>query len=201
MIKFQKTYNEKDDVFIVCTGSSLDGFDFDKLINKNVIAVKDAFKYLKTYDAVVSVDRDFFIKNRIALTNIDATMFGVAGFTNKPNFPPLGKTKTAMLKNTGVSGVDYNHGCIRFGWNSGYMSIGVAIQLGAKNIHLLGMDIHCENQYFYNKQQSAKENRYDYIIPILHELKNDLRPDIKIINWSINSRADMFERRNIKDLL
>ena len=98
----------------------------------------------------------------------------------------------------GVAGVDYRPGYVRHAYNSGYFGINVAIQFGARDIRILGMDISEDHFYCPGKVGPG----YEHLIKFgyLDQLAQDLTKDIRITNYSMISKCQAFPKRPLNKI-
>lgn len=189
----------KDRIYIVCTGQSLKNFNFNLLEGQRIIAVNDAYKFVPcSFECLVAIDYTFYLKELETLKLLNKKAYAIKDYFEDKMPKDTGLLKINYLHTTGISGIDYREYAIRHGYNSGYTALGVAIQLGAKDIRLLGMDL--TGGYFYNRTENNK-NKFNYVIDYINDFKKDLRPDIKVTNYSLISKIECFEKKDLKDIL
>ena len=164
---------QKGSVYIVGGGPSLKGFDFNLLKNKDVIAVNCAVDQVPWAKYFITMDYALF--NVYPRTKIEQ-------FTGKRYFisnmvPPYmivqdGKimdSRNQLCFDLGCfddvifsydeAGIGFNWNDFRNGHNSGYSALQLAVLLGYKQIHLLGIDlcigkeIHCHKRYEPGRQK------------------------------------------------
>jgi len=129
--KIEKIF-DNETVYLVAGGPSLKGFDFNKLINKNTIAINKAFIYCEC-DVLYWTDMRFY-----KWFEKEIKEYKGLKVTNKPN--PIAKD-IINLRDSGRTGLDTDPRALRHGNNSGYAAINLAYHTGAKNIILLGYDM------------------------------------------------------------
>lgn len=188
----KKIYKGNENVYIVATGNSLRGFDFNKFKGLHCIAVNHAFKFLPNFDFLVALDVEFYRDlekgqpKKTAYT--DRCVGDYKGF------------KGVFLERTGMGGIDFGHG-IRTGNNSGYSAIHCAIKAGAKHIYLFGFDMCYENTpHFYDEIGGGERPIYAVPLKYFPELKADLPDDINIYNCSLISKINEFQKINPYDV-
>ena len=205
-IMMDRLFRPEDIVFVVCSGASLRGFDFNQLIGQNVIAVNDTIHHLKEFSAFCAIDHQTYeiLHNKEILLKAGRPMYAVMGYHETDIFRELG---VIMMKNTGLSGIDYDEGCVRFGGNSGYFALGMAIQLGAKDIRILGMDLGSyssdDDQYFYGRDHHNDRvtyRSYSHLIPLFDDFARDLRDDIRVTNYSMCSAINVFPKKPLSEI-
>ena len=127
---------EGKDAFIIGGGASLKAFDFSILKGRNTIGCNDAFRLGEDVCKVCLFgDASWFQKNRIDLGEFKNPIFHVAPSLVKMNMPGY---NALHRKPKGLW--DGNE----IGWNfsTGAGAINLAINMGAKRIFLLGIDLH-----------------------------------------------------------
>lgn len=196
-----KRYSKKDKVFIVGGGASLSDFDFSVLEGHKVIVVNHSYKHVPHFDLLCAIDFPFYEKEYERLKDMNVTACAIRGYYESDRMHNMGRTKIVFFRNGGLSGVDYRKGYVRIGANSGYFAIGVAISLGAKDIRLLGYDMKYDRDkpYFYGGK--FPEFGLDHMIDRFRHMKEELRDDIKITNYSEISALDVFPKKSLKEVL
>lgn len=195
-ISGEMRYKKTDHVYVVCTGPSLTGFDLGILEGRHVIAVNGAAQYFNQLDAIVSLDLPKFEQYYQEWKEFKEV--GVEIISVKDYWP--GKAKddlvTTYLEMTGSTGIDYAPGKVRHGFNSGYTALHVAINRGAGNVHLLGMDL--SDGYFYDRLAQIPVS-LDYVIAHLEMMKQDLnkRPWVNVWNYSTECPFEGFPKRSL----
>lgn len=185
------------DVYIVCSGGSLLGFNFELLKDKKVIAVNYACFNIPYFDYVSAIDFQFYEQNEEKIRQINKPFYAIENYHYREIFDKL---KVNLLTHSGEKGCDKRKGFVKHGYNSGYFAVQLAIDLGYKNIHILGMDITCgNNQYFY-KTGTDDDSGYNHLINYMKALKTELPKDIKIYNYSEISTITCFEKRSLNSI-
>jgi hypothetical protein len=203
------TYKDSDKVFVVCTGPSLKGFDFERLRGQHVIAVTNAFKFVPDFDCLVAIDWQFYAWNFEELSKLDRIAYAVKEYFEDPIMYNMGKMKVEFLERTGFEGIDYNDGCVRFGGNSGYTALNIAIHLGAKDIRILGMDLSMEDPkkpYFFVTDEKYSYQPHDiahlnHMTRYFHTFVEDMKPDVKVTNYSMQSKITVFPKKELSEIL
>lgn len=192
-------YKKNDHVYVVCTGPSLTDFDLGILEGRHVIAVNGAAQYFNQLDAIVSLDLpkfDLYYQEWKEFKEAGVEIISVRGYWSGAAKDDL---VTTYLEMTGSTGIDYSPGKVRHGFNSGYTALHVAINRGAGNIHLLGMDL--SDGYFYDHLAQIPVS-LDYVIAHLEMMQQDLnrRPWVKIWNYSQDCPFEGFPKRSLDKL-
>ena len=184
-------------VFIVGGGSSLTGFDFNKLKGKSIIVINKGFMTIPFAQVLYFSDYRFYIWYKDVITSFKGLIYTIA---NK-----VLDEKITILKNTGKKGFDPINGCVRHGGNSGYAAINLAYHLGAKEIVLMGYDMGSINgsTHFHDGYKSKQNDSvYNRFKEPYSALKNEIaKAGITIYNVSLKSQLDVFPKRNIEYFL
>lgn len=199
------------EVYIVGGGSSLTGFDFKTLINKCTIAVNKSVFNVPNRNYFVTVDYTFLSKiRRESFDAISTTKFFIADF----GYPFMKEVNgvvvdsrynmqydihgfDALVKAKGQEGIGYTFADFRTGTNSGFCALQLAVILGFKKIHLLGIDLNHQGNTHYHggygehpKIFNSKLDAYfNYFKIGLEKLKQE-RPGIKVVSCSKDSRLN-----------
>ena len=120
--------------FIICTGASLKGFDFNRLKGHDVIAVNHAIKYVDA-KYMVAIDFKSTFEKAEWKGIIKDTPIIVDSVITSADFNLL------VMERGKIEGFDLRPNRVASGSNSGYMSINAAYHLGYREIYLLGMDM------------------------------------------------------------
>lgn len=191
------------DVYIVCSGASLSGFNFELLKDKKVIAVNYACFNIPHFDYVSAIDFDFYENNEEAIKKINKPFYAMENYHYREIFDKL---NVNLLTHSGEKGCDKRKGFVKHGYNSGYFAVQLALDLGYKNIHLLGMDACYDggNVYYFNDNYIDKnyqeKNVYSHLPNYMKALKTELQKDIKIYNYSEISIITCFEKRSLNSI-
>jgi hypothetical protein len=137
-------------VFVLASGPSLQGFDFDRLRGLNTIAVNSTAKLIPWADMLFFTDNSWFQKNRAFVESwagMIVTLSRAAKRTHpdlvrrieaepRPDFPPAGTCR------------------IKAGRSSGHSAVSLAVSMCAARVVLLGFDMrfvgersHCHDDY------------------------------------------------------
>jgi len=130
---------EGQDAFIIGGGASLRDFDFSLLENRNTIGCNDAFRLGENVCKICLFgDASWFHKNRIELGEFKNSIFHVAPSLirlDMPGYNGLHRKPKGLWDGNEI------------GWNfsTGASAVNLAINLGAKRIFLLGIDLQLVN--------------------------------------------------------
>ncbi len=203
----------KDDIYIVGGGTSLKGFDFQKLKDKDTIVVNMSAFDVSNPTYCITADSNIFRKVQEGFfKDIDTTWVLVTNPDHCSMKQKNGIFKhihsgyvynlfsiNMIIKNAGVEGIGFTFKDFRTGYNSGFCAFQLAVLLGYKKIHLLGFDL-CENNsktHYHNKYKNRKtirekdfEKFYANFVLAIKILKE--KTDIEIISHSKISRLNNF---------
>ena len=190
------------DCFIIGGGPSLQGFDFNSLNDKDVIAVNMAAFDVPNAKYFITVDYTFI--NKVGKEKIDGLkcekVFVVdASFDHIKKIDGVYNDTKCGIKYDSLDvfdriieahkqdGFGYDVSDFRTGVNSGYCALQLAIILGYKNIYLLGFDfgtISKTTHYHKGYGQSLKDFKevldkyYEKFAVGLKQLKNDMKVNV-----------------------
>lgn len=206
-----------DNIFIVCTGPSLQNFDFSLLQNKGyIIAVNDAAKFIPFADAWFTLDPWGLTTNQIdsSFTGLKYAAVPEDYGTIKANalsHRVMANPSINYLHRIGYHTNDAQHdpielldwglnddkSCINTG-NSGFGALNLAYHMAPKHIFLFGID--GSSGYFFN---ATKRTRSLQHLPSLFQsaLKQLTHKNIKIINASENSSITCFPRYSLQSTI
>ncbi len=154
--------NVKDDVIIIASGSSLNGFDFQRLrgVDATIIAVNNAVHHVPFADYVFTLDtihlRDKF--------NFDYPVQRVSAVPEGYGTPSAqfqcdrvkSRDDTILVRRVPFTKEDSLHimtGC------SGFGAYQLAYKSGAKRVFVFGCDHSGQGQYFYGNEHNEKHNK------------------------------------------
>lgn len=207
--------------FIIGGGTSLINFDFDRLKDKDVIAINSAILNVPFAKYFITVDYTFLYKIDLKkFSKFKAHKYFVADL----HFPFMtdidGEIRDLRLRHPydlslfdtvikahSHKGIGYNFDDFRTGLNSGFCGMQLAIALGYRKIYLLGMDFaitgdktHYHDQYklLRNKAFARKLEKKlivyrRHFTDAIKQLKLE-RPDIEIISCSESSPLNGYVR-------
>ena len=200
---------QNTEVFIIGGGSSLQGFNFSKLEDKDTIAVNMSALDVPNPTYCITADSNIFRKVQegyfkeiettwVLVTNPNhCTMKWQDGkFKNiKNDFVYNLFCMNMVIRNAGVEGIGFSFSDFKTGYNSGFCGFQLAVLLGYKKIYLLGFDLvsgsQCHYHSRYNKGKRTISNDtfkrfYDNFVLALKEIKE--KTDIEVFSCSNISR-------------
>jgi hypothetical protein len=181
-------------VFIIGGGSSLIGFDYEKLKGKLSIGINQACVYLPNLTAIYWADEDWAARNNDTL-DAHSCKLRFCGRKNLSETVIANDIKAlggaTPLRITGDFGIDDNINNVR-GNNSGSHVINLCINANAATIVLLGFDMkpkHWHNDYIFHYDNSI----YDGFMKSIESIAAAC-PTTKIINCSMESHITCFPK-------
>ena len=168
-INYPKIFIGKE-VNVIGTGASLIDFDFTFFDKKNVIAVNDAYRFVKS-DCLVAVDVDWYKRD------YNNNLFKKY---KKPIFTSNEIEGTIRIKLDPNNSFDY--GIINANI-SGFTAIAVADYLGAKSINLYGMDFNYEGGKYFFDNPYGNRGSFNKAINMFHVFNK-----LKITNYNFRSK-------------
>jgi len=191
------------EVFIVAGGPSLKGFDWTRLINKDVIAINRAYEVLPNAKYIYFADFDFFGRHEAGLLAHRGQI--CTGYASNICKGQITHPQVWEYKLTGANGLDTETNCIRHGRNGGYAAINVAFHLGYKKIYLMGYDMgrkesetHWHDGHPRIDPESIYETMLGHYATIAEPLKNN---DVQVFNTNPDSRLKLFPFLPIEEAL
>ena len=191
------------EVFIIGGGSSLQGFNFSRLKNKDTIAVNMSALDVPNPTYCITADSTIFRKVQegyfkdvkttwVLVTNPDhCTMKWQDGkFKNiKNGFVYNLFCMNMVICNAGVEGIGFSFADFKTGYNSGFCGLQLAVLLGYKKIYLLGFDLVSTSKcHYHNRYKGRKIDKknldkyYNNFVLALKEIKR--KTDIQVLSCS-----------------
>ena len=196
-----------EDIYIIGGGPSLKEFDFKLLAGLDTIAVNMAA--LDVPDPTFCITADSRIFQLLQEGKFDQVKTSWILVSN-PNHCTMkmvnGQFKhqktgyvydlfvpTMVIKNAGTEGVGFSFNDFRTGYNSGFCAFQLAVLLGYKRIHLLGIDMggvgHYHNRYKGRIIPDYDLDRYyNNFVLAINTVEN--KTNIKVISHSTTSRLN-----------
>lgn len=170
-----------------------------------IIAVNDVWKDIKHADVLYAVDNRWW--------EIHSECKGFTGekwaaHEQDPNPREIhGNDKRELAERFGINLVrgmegdefSYDPAVIRYGHNSGFQAINLAILLGATSIVLVGFDmrhVHGKAHYFGDHPKELRTSRdddYRGFIPRFERAARQMRPGVRIVNATPGSALTCFK--------
>lgn len=165
---------------VIATGPSLTKQQVNYAATRaNVVAVSDAYKLLPWAKALVSADAAWWKYHKEAQT-FGARRFGIIhDFNNVPN----------VEKFTAPNGT-----------NSGLLGIMVAVHLGAKNVYLIGFDLHSPGSHFFGAHPKPLKSTPSGRMEVFKKQFKNYQPrDVHITNCTPGSALDCYPMRILEE--
>lgn len=191
-----------EDIFIVAGGASLEGFDFERLRGRVVIAINRSHQSVPFAKILYFTDpkcwhwyEDTFRAHRAPwkLTSHPANK-------EPENYPGV-----LSLARTGARGLDLDPGSVRHGNNSGYAAINVAVHFRPRKIILLGYDMKPTGDRVHHHPEhpvATKPRAFDHMVRYFDGLVEPLSDlGIEVLNTSMDSRLTCFPKVPIERFL
>lgn len=183
-----------NEIFIVAGGPSLKGFDWSRLINKDVLAINRSYEVLPNAKYIYFADHDFFARHDTGMLAHRGQI--ITGYAANLCKKRISSPHVIEYTLTGANGLDTQPMSIRHGRNGGYAAINVALHLGYKKIYLLGYDMgrsegvtHWHDGHPRIDPESIYETMLGHYATLAEPLKNN---GIKVYNTNPNSRLKVF---------
>lgn len=192
---------EGQPVFIVGGGPSLRGFDWERLRDKNVIAINRAYEVVPQAAVLWWSDARFWRHHRDGITGHRAPYKATCttGYFPEDEVPSW----VFQYGMTGVSGFDTDPTHLRHGNNSAYAAQHLAAHLGAKLEILLGVDMRHGpkgESHFHEGHgfQHLEETLTNYMAPYFKSLQEPLAErGVAVLNASVDSALTVWPRCTI----
>lgn len=202
---------------VICLGggSSLAGFDFQRLRGRHVLGCNDSYQLgADLVPAVCFGDNDWYYR-----AVQEGTLAGYKGLilTNHPVM--LGRERRVRVarRENMVEGSQQRYlmggpeGIVGWWWNTGLLAIELAACMGAGKIILLGYDMRCgpakgRSCWYRGREGSLPQtyvrflNAARWFAPVFRQAF----PDVTVINAEVErgvSSLDVFDRRTVEEVL
>lgn len=197
----KRAKNGFDDIYVVGCGPSLRKFDWSLLSNKTTISVNGAFQDVPNSDYFITGDSGFAIKAAKELYRRDNTCRVLVMSEDHKRYrfvKPYTEFYDWVISPKACDGeIGFTEDDFHTGQNSGFCGMQLAVLLGAKRIHLLGIDLNTEgglhyHVYYPNLDVSRLDeftSHFQLALAIL-----DQHNDIEVISHSPISRLNSFIR-------
>jgi len=195
----------RDTVYIIGGGSSLKGYDFSALGNKDTITVNMSALDVPNPNYCITADSSIYRRLEDGeFSNVDTTWVLVTNsnhctlqmqrngtFINiKSQYVHNLLVPNIVIRNAGVEGIGFEFKDFRTGYNSGFCGFQLAVLLGYKYIHLLGFDMQdgpldriCHYHNRYNRRISKKDF-YKYLKNFILALNAVEKIGVKVVSRS-----------------
>ena len=178
-------------IYIVMSGESLSGFDFNLLKPYRVMAVNYSCHSVPFAQDLVALDKKFYDDSEEFLSNYKGNCHTVENYSSGEHLIKYNVRQWPTRKVTGFD--EYPFVC--HGFNSGYTAIQIAAHLGFDDIRLLGFD--CGGGYHYTTEKPSGLG-YSHLIKKVKILSKELPKSVSITNYSIDSKCISFRKKALK---
>ncbi len=177
-------------IYIVGSGTSLRGFDFNRLRGKRCIAINREFETVPWAEVCYFSDPRVYGWYHSGLSAFAGRKVTIAKCSK------IGP-EVEVYVNTGRNGIDFRPRCLRTGNNSAHAAANLAIHLGAKVIVLLGIDMQPGKDGLIHHHKGhphpTRPDVYEKMLPYWYSVEEALRgKSIQIYNASPNSALKCF---------
>jgi hypothetical protein len=160
-------------IYVVASGASLRGFDFELLRGGEIVTVNDNYQWIPFAQHLVILDKPFFKKHLEGLTNFEGKIYNDRGIPGCLSIP------TTHIN------------------NSGYSALLLALSFHPKVIHLLGFDL-CRITYSHHFDELPAPSYTNF--QEVAEAIDRIDTKIRIINYSDISILKRFPKRPLAEL-
>ncbi len=188
---------------VAATGPSLTQAVADACAGERVVAVNDAYRLMPYAEILYACDPEWW-----------AIHDGCPWFKGErwSSHQPGSNEKMNVAARYGINliaGTDGNEfsmdpSFIRYGSNSGFQAINLAIHFGAKRIVLVGFDMRVNgSRHFFGDHPDPLYNRVEFesLVPNFRMAAKALPKEIAIINATPGSRLDCFPMMTLEEAL
>lgn len=170
---------------------------------EHIIMVNMAYRIGNWGDIVFWGDDSFFNRNLTEILNYPAIRATIAPRVNDRYINHVRQ----LRRDRKQYGITHDPGKLVWNLNSGAAAINLAVQLGVKQIVLLGFDMRLDeksNQHwhkFYGGNPRTVYSVFKKHLKAFPAIKNDLKGSVEILNCSKDSAIPDFKKVTIKDVL
>jgi len=191
------------EIFIIGGGSSLQGFNFSRLKNKDTIAIN--MSALDVPNPTYCITADSGILRKIQegyFKDVETTWVLVTNpnhcimkwqngvFKNiRSGFVYNLFCVNMIIRNAGVEGIGFSFADFKTGYNSGFCGLQLAVLLGYEKIYLLGFDLMSQAKCHYHDRYKGRKIKretlnqyYDNFVIALKRIEEET--DIQILSCS-----------------
>ena len=174
------------------------------LYDKHVIGVNMAYQLGDWIDIVFFGDKGFFLKNKEGLGGLNNIRVGCV-----PRVKDIDWIKYTSKDKDKTKGITTSPNKIAWNGNSGGAAINLAVQLGAKQIILLGFDMNVNEdnrqwwhqEYVERNEEKGKKIFARHMGCFSHIAEDAHRLGIEIVNANPDSAIKEFRKININQIL
>lgn len=178
---------------IACLGSgpSLTQADVDCCREcAHVIAVNDTVRLAPWADVLYAADGKWW-RRFAGMPDFRGLKYSIMANTGTRPTAQAEFRDIRILRNTGTSGLELEPDALRTGCNSGYQAINLAVHLGARQILLLGYDMH--GDHFFGSHPDKTKPPFALCLPMFPTLVAPLaEAGVSIVNCTPGSAITCF---------
>ncbi len=187
-----------NEVFLIGGGPSLEGFDFELLRGRTLLAVNDAARVLPWATALFSLDAKWIRERREFLQS-----FKGERYLAPPESDPRDLAGVCYLRRSNDPGLSTSPDTVCLGGTSGYGALNVALLKRASRIILLGYDYSGIVHWFPQYRWAAHGNeRYysDWALKFDSTLLPLRKAGAKVLNVGLGSHIRAFPKTSLAEL-
>ena len=191
---------EDKTLYIIGGGTSLKNFDWELLVDKNVLSINRAFQKVPWAIATFWTDSRFYKWYAKELKRFKGTKIAC-------RWSQIYTDDVIFARSTGGNGIDDYPYHIRAGNNSGFAALNVAYHLGAKRIYLLGYDMKSSDKIgtHWHEGYVTAHNHDIYERAMIKDFikvnESYGKKGIKIFNANMDSSLNYIEKCSIEDAI
>jgi hypothetical protein len=196
-----KNLLQNQDLFIIGSGPSLKGFDFNKLKNKKTMVLNHSLRYYSDADYLLFLDKKFVTECKDDIDKFKGIIFASYRTGYAPSIGTKNKFYTFPIhrikpQNDIVMG-------LFCGELAGLAGLNLGIIMNAKRIFLLGFDLNPEKENYFFKDDFTKNKKYDErkMNKCVVHFEKFKQYKNRVFNCSSISRISTFDYRDIKEVL
>lgn len=186
------------DCFVIGSGPSLTGFDFDKLPDGVFRIGANKSGWIANCDVLVTLDRYFPTRCQAELQAFQNTIF----IARRPEEEKVIERATYVMRERG-EGFSDNIDALR-GYDSGFASLNLAYLMGFKSIALLGFDFKwVDNQSHFHEGYSIQNKHTHHMLGRWAKAFDKVKHKVNCTNYvgPHGSNVTAFPTRPLEDLL
>lgn len=192
-------------VVILGGGPSLTQEDVDYCRGKaRILAIKEAYQLAPWADVLYAADSSWWHYYQGAPT-FAGLKFGIQGALVAPHDAKMSLyPDVAVLRETGVDGLELDPGGLRTGYNSGYQAINLAKHFGAARILLLGFDMWAgpDGANWYQVTRPKHDSPYPLFLKAFSTLAEPMRAaGVEVVNCSRQTLLKAFQCQPLDEAL
>jgi len=193
------------DCFIVGSGSSLCGFDFNKLDKHFTIGMNHIVEHYDKLNCLLFADRIFVKTTPYDLSKFQGMIFASEKATYQPEIETIKNNDNFYIfqDNRGHLSTDIEKDGLYHPTNSAIMAMNLALIMNAKKIYLLGFDYVDKkgNRHFYPDYEHHKRYPMIKFLKKLDKMLAFVPHRDRFINLNPESGLNLFKKQNRSTVL